>query len=344
MSRTDTGNPGKDSPGVPERRPRRAASRRVTVHGGAGPRFQAAAVGLLARAARPVGHRGVQRLTWLLASCFDTGNRVTVRIGERTRLRVHLDDGYWTKLLDPRFVYEPEIADMLDRVLTPEAVLLDCGANIGYWSVLTRHRARRVVAVEASPETFHRLTDNIALNGGDVTAVRAALWGQDGVLLSITGHHLSHAAASVCERDGDAGRDGWRSFDVTSVTVDSLVARYCAGTAGPVVVKLDVEGAEIPAVEGARRTLAERDVVFLFEDHGQDPTCKVSRHLMESGMVVMSPGRPRPMEIREIAAVKTDPTRGYNFAACRPGAPFAEALGRPAAAVRDSVIHRVNTP
>ncbi|MHB9863790.1 FkbM family methyltransferase [Streptomyces sp. YIM S03343] len=314
------------------------------VHGGAGARVQAAAVRLLARAARPVGHRGVQRLTWMLSGCFDAGNRVTVRIGEESHLLVHLDDGYWTKLLDPGFVYEPEIADMLGRVLTPRAVLLDCGANIGYWSVLTRHRARRVVAVEASPETFHRLTDNVALNGGGVTAVRAALWNHDDVPLSIVGHHLSHAAASVCERNGEAGRDGWRSFDVTSVTVDSLVARHGAGEAGPVVVKLDVEGAEIPAVEGAGRTLAERDVVFLFEDHGQDPACKVSRHLMDTGMVVMSPGRRRPLEIREIAALKTDPTRGYNFAACRPDAPFVEALGRPGDGVRDSVIHAVKRP
>jgi hypothetical protein len=96
-----------------------------------------------------------------------------------------------------------------------------------------------------------------------------------------------------------------------------------------VVVKLDVEGAEIPAVEGARKTLSERDVVFLFEDHGQDPTCKVSRHLMDMGMVVMSPGRRRPLEIREIAALKIDPTRGFNFAACRPDAPFVESLARP---------------
>lgn len=329
MSRTEVGNRENHAGNVTEYRAHRKRSRRVTVRGGVGPHLQAVAVELLARAARPVRHRGVQRLTWMLSKYFDTNNRVTIRIGEESRLHVHLDDGYWTKLLDPGFVYEPEIGDMLDRVLTSEAIFLDCGANIGFWSVLTRHRARRVVAVEASPETFHRLTDNIALNGGGVALVHAALWGHDDVSLSIVGHHLCHAAASVCERDGDIGRNGWRSFDVASLTLDTLVERHCAGLTGPVVVKLDVEGAEIPAVEGARKTLSERDVVFLFEDHGQDPTCKVSRHLMDMGMVVMSPGRRRPLEIREIAALKIDPTRGYNFAACRPDAPFVESLARP---------------
>ncbi|MCF1506629.1 FkbM family methyltransferase [Streptomyces glomeratus] len=302
---------------------------RVKVHGGTGARFQAAAVGLLARAARPVGHRGVQRLTWMLGRHFATDNHVTLRIGDGSRLRVYLDDGYWVKLLDPAFVYEPEIREMLGRVLTSEAVFLDCGANIGYWSVLARHRARCVVAVEASPETFRRLTDNIALNDGDVEVVHAALWEQDEATLSIVGHHLAHAAASVCERNGDLGRDGWQAFSVPSVTVDTLLQRHCAGPAGPVVVKLDVEGAEIPAVKGAANALRERDVIFLFEDHGNDPTCKVSRHFMEMGLVVMSPGRRSPLTIREIAAVKTDPTRGYNFAACRPDAPFVESLARP---------------
>jgi len=329
MSRTEADTCENDTSKRTEYRTDRVRPLKVTVHGGAGARLQAAAVQLLARAARPVGHRGVQRLTWMLSKHFDRDNRVTVLIGEGSRLRVYLDDGYWTKLLDPGFAYEPEIRDMLDRVLTPETIFLDCGANIGFWSVLTRHRARRVVAVEASPETFHRLTDNIALNGGGVDAVHAALWGQDDASLSIVGHHLCHAAASVCERDADAGRNGWRSFDVASVTIDTLLRRHCAGLSGPVVVKLDVEGAEIPAVEGAKETLAERDVVFLFEDHGLDPTCKVSRHLLDMGMVVMSPGSPRPLTIREIAAVKVEPTRGYNFAACRPDAPFVELLARP---------------
>lgn len=328
MSRTEADTCENNASKRTGHRTDRVRSGRVTVHGGAAARLQAAAVQLLARSARPVGHRGVQRLTWMLSKHFDRNNRVTVRLGEDSRLHVYLDDGYWTKLLDPGFAYEPEIGDMLDRVLTPEALFLDCGANIGFWSVLTRHRARRVVAVEASPETFHRLTDNIALNGGGISAVHAALWRQDDSSLSIVGHHLCHAAASVCERDADAGRDGWRSFDVSSVTVDTLVRRHCAGLTGPVVVKLDVEGAEIPAVEGAKETLAERDVVFLFEDHGSDPTCKVSRHFLDMGMTVMSPGRRRPLTIREIAAVKVDPTRGYNFAACRPDAPFVELLAR----------------
>jgi len=117
---------------------------------------------------------------------------------------------------------------------------------------------------------------------------------------------------------------------VPSVTVDSLLRRCCPGLAGPVVVKLDVEGAEIPAGEGAAQTLAERDVIFLFEDHGQDPECRVSRHLMDLGMVVLSPGHPHPLTIAEIRAVKTDPLRGYNFAACWPTAPFVDCMCRSA--------------
>jgi hypothetical protein len=49
--------------------------------------------------------------------------------------------------------------------------------------------------------------------------------------------------------------------------------------ARPVVVKLDVEGVEIAALQGAER-LSRRDAVFICEEHGADREHLVSRHLM----------------------------------------------------------------
>ena len=81
------------------------------------------------------------------------------------------------------------------------------------------------------------------------------------------------------------------------------------------VVKLDVEGAEIPAFEGAGDVLAQRRVTVVYEDHGADATHKVTRHVLDLGMGVFDPTTGAPLTIEGVAARKTDTVHGFNFLA-----------------------------
>jgi FkbM family methyltransferase len=308
----------------------------MTVHtryrpgGRRGAAVQYAALATLARLARPVHYRGVQRLTWTLGRVFDPDNHVTVVWNADRRLRIHLDDGYWAPLLDPRYRFEPELDDLLRRVLSRRAYLVDCGANIGYWSVRVRPRVRAVVAVEPYPETFARLQANARANGPGITCVQAAVWRTDGETLSVVGHHLRHAGASVVNRRERAGTGGYVAADVPSVTVDRLVAEHCPDPSAPIVLKLDVEGAEVAALEGARTTLAERDVLVVYEDHGQDAAAEASAFAESIGLRLFLPraeGPARPVRLADVRAMKTDRRRGYNLVACSSGSPFLPVLG-----------------
>jgi hypothetical protein len=59
-------------------------------------------------------------------------------------------------------------------------------------------------------------------------------------------------------------------------------------------------------------------VIIAYEDHGSDPTCKVTRFLQEQGMVTADAATEEPLSVEDIAARKTQSWKGYNFLAYYP--------------------------
>jgi FkbM family methyltransferase len=306
------------------------------VHGGPAAFVQANVLrmGCLAgRYLRPDGHhRGMQPLARRLGEHFDPANRVSVSVGPEARLWVYLSDGYWVGLLDRYYCYEPEVETVLSRLVGPDVTFVDAGANIGYWSVMFQRRARRVIAVEAARGTFERLAENVALNGNVINTMRAAVWSESGRTFRIPDSPTEHAGASILP---EQHRPGEPLDDVTTVTVDDVLE---PSDPDVVVVKLDVEGAEVPALAGARATLARRQVAFVYEDHGQRVGAAVSEAFRDAGLRLYScaGGDAVPVTLSEIAAVKVDRRAGYNFVAVQPESPLERRL-RPVTGARPAV-------
>jgi FkbM family methyltransferase len=282
-----------------------------------------------------IGYRGASRLAYTLGTrIFDHGNSVVVRIGNLGRLRIDLRDGYWINLLFPRFRYEPEVAFVLERALArPDVCFIDCGANIGYWSLVASGMIAapgRVVAVEASPPAFRRLAGNAALNENRFRCLPLAIWSHDGERLEIVSHDQRHAGSSVVSRKDKRDAPEYQVHDVGSVTLDTIGDRYIASDA-QVVVKLDVEGAEIAALQGASRLLASRRPLLVYEDHGNDSESTVSRYLLEGlGMSVYYCDDHLRVErittLLRVRQLKHDVRRGYNLFACSSRSEFAGLL------------------
>jgi len=124
---------------------------------------------------------------------------------------------------------------------------LDVGANIGSYTVLAAVGPKAdVTSVEPVPDTFRKLMDNIALNqlGQRVHACCIGLSDKPGVLrfsssLDTMNHVLAPDEASP-------------AISVTVKRLDDLVGDKC-----PIVIKIDVEGHELPILQGASRTLAD---------------------------------------------------------------------------------------
>jgi len=307
------------------------SSRVVEVKGGKAARLQLEILRMGGRMTRRFEFRGIQKLATVLSRVFDPDNSIVLDLPQGVRMRVLLSDGYWVKLACHGFEYEPEIGLVLETLLQPPAAcVLDCGANIGYWSLQAAtllDRADRVVAVEASPAIFERLVENARLNGTAINLCLAAVWSHDDQTLVVVADLAIHPAGRV-EPESPSRLEGPR---VQSVSIDSLCDRFFPSRDLRIVVKLDVEGAEVPALMGASRLLSERRPLVIYEDHGAERKCDVSKFVLEElGLDVYFCGAELPLRRMEstaaVRAVKTNRGRGYNFFACHPSSSFAPLL------------------
>jgi FkbM family methyltransferase len=280
-----------------------------------------AAAGLLTK---PLHHRGLWRLCRLIGG-EDEGSdarRVVVTLSEDSQFAFDLGDPYWARLLGSGFVYEPEVDGVLRAFADVPYTFVDAGANLGYWSVLvssSEFGAHRTIAIEAASQTFERLLGNCALNGRRFECVRGAVSEAAGrtVTFAISAHHAGSGIADSGEIRRVRGTEV-----VPTLTLDEVVAeRDVAGDR--LIVKLDVEGAEVAALHGARKLL-EGDALVLYEDHGKDPEARVSAAAIELGWTVLLPSRQGfvPADLAAIRRYKRRPDVGYNLIACRAGSPM----------------------
>jgi FkbM family methyltransferase len=156
--------------------------------------------------------------------------------------------------------YEERLIDLLDPLITPQTVLLDCGAEIGMISVLLHARCgsrlERAIAIEPNPRCWDALDVNMtALSGTVIRAAVGSTPGRGGLKTS-SQDDLDYAL--YVERC-DAG-------ETTIVTIDQVAARVPADRL--VMLKLDVEGWEGEALKGARETLTSHRFIVTMEANG----------------------------------------------------------------------------
>ncbi len=143
--------------------------------------------------------------------------------------------------------------------LPPGGVAIDAGANIGIFTANFSQAvgpSGRVIAVEMMPETANSLRRTIALNDlGNVDLVEMALSDQAGMVLTIGMPDASHFGQASIIRNLDGGG---RSIAVATTTLDDVTN----GLERVHVMKMDLEGAELLALKGARRTLQITDAIL----------------------------------------------------------------------------------
>jgi FkbM family methyltransferase len=207
----------------------------------------------------------VRYAVWLAARSRGISSPVIVPWHAGTRLRLSLDNDLSLALFAGG-AFEPNEFALLDRVLQPGMVFLDGGANEGAYTVFAAARVGErghVVAVEPSAREAARLRANIALNRlRNVTVVEAALAETGGSALLRIAEPL-HAGHNTL---GAFAYEGVREADTANVpvtTLDELAATR--GIARLDVVKLDIEGAELRALSGARRVLGQMRPLLLLE-------------------------------------------------------------------------------
>lgn len=146
---------------------------------------------------------------------------------------------------------ETEYTAAMLRNLRNDDVLFDVGANIG---MVALHAAKicRTVAFEPDPSFRHRLEVNAALNTDRSFALEPiAISDADASVDLFTDGDDGNSPSLVHQR-GESGR-----VTVSARSLDSIVAER--RLPHPTVVKLDIEGAEILALRGAKGLLSSEN-------------------------------------------------------------------------------------
>jgi FkbM family methyltransferase len=184
------------------------------------------------------------------------GAKLVVDTRDRLLAPWLLMDGLW----------ESHVTGWLHDTLAPGAVMVDVGANIGYFTVLAAQlvgTAGRVVAVEASPGLCDIIRRNVAMNGhrDTVTVWNRAAWsGPDRLRLHQRVHYGANSSlASAGSAQLEELADEEVVVEVEAVALDDLLADLEKVD----VLKLDVEGAEVHAVKGLAGTLAAHPGITL---------------------------------------------------------------------------------
>jgi FkbM family methyltransferase len=168
--------------------------------------------------------------------------------------------------------YEP-ITRMIIRTLAREAeTFVDGGAHIGLYSVMAVRLAKpesRILSIEPDPYNIRALEYNLRKNRcGRVRVVPAAVADRTGSAPMIIGE--STIGSSLVVQRTNIGKAVMRM--VPTLTIDSLLADSARG---PLLVKLDIEGAEVIALRGMAETAKRIPSIALI--------CEMHPEAMQSG-------------------------------------------------------------
>jgi FkbM family methyltransferase len=156
--------------------------------------------------------------------------------------------------------YEPGVAAIFSRYVKPGMSVVDIGANIGYFTMLSASLvgpSGLVVAIEPNPENIKLLEASRRVNGFDQVLVIQAAAGRRTGLLALNVSY-SNGMTGELQNSVDAI---FAARPVPCFALDDLLPRDRHFN----LVKIDAEGAELNAVIGLSETIARDHPVIVSE-------------------------------------------------------------------------------
>jgi|GEM_PF-652015 len=178
------------------------------------------------------------------------------------KMLLNPSDRVITPIMQAQRLWEAHETHWFVKALKPGDVVVDVGANIGYYTVLAAKRVGptgKVYAFEPDPDAFRFLEQNVALN--DLTNVVLEQKACSDKAGSITlykspdnlGDHRIYQPSNEKKRV---------AVKVEAVALDD----YLVSVARPIrFVKIDTQGAEAVILRGAQKTLAKHQPILVTE-------------------------------------------------------------------------------
>lgn len=178
--------------------------------------------------------------------------------------------------------YEPETTLTFFRLAQRSSVVLDIGANTGFFTLLAcaANSQSKVVAFEPVPLIYERLVSHLAMNGWE-----GRCHAHCKAVANFVGTTKLHVPFSVgIPTSASLGSEGFRGYqgsviDVPVTTIDLV----CSSRERVDLVKLDVENHEHTVLDGMQQVLSESKPALIVECNPDGPFQAIESILSQFG-------------------------------------------------------------
>ena len=155
-------------------------------------------------------------------------------------------------------IYDPNLIVILNNLLPQEGTLIDAGANMGYVSLLASrvlNENGKIYALEPSQRDFERLIDNVSINhlSKIISCHNIALSDKSGTAQLMIATEERSALNTLGTAFSFKGVEKVKIEDVKTMSLDEFITNE--GINHVDVLKLDLEGSELKALQGAVNTI-----------------------------------------------------------------------------------------
>jgi FkbM family methyltransferase len=166
-------------------------------------------------------------------------------------------------------IWEPEITALVQRLLKPGMTFVDVGANIGYYTLLATKQVGhtgKVYAFEPEPLNFELLRKNVIVNwfSGVVRTEKKAVSDAGGQIdFYVRQNYRGNSSIGPVTREHlENLYDSMERIQVETISLDE----YFPEPPSIDVLKIDVEGAELDALQGMRHLIQSNpEIVIICE-------------------------------------------------------------------------------
>jgi FkbM family methyltransferase len=152
--------------------------------------------------------------------------------------------------------YEWELSSIIKSISKNSAIMVDVGANMGYFSLLFLANSKNsiLIAYEPSPNVFLLLKNNITINGFQNVAL-------------LNNYAVSNKSETLLFDNNNPNQSGWGHISVNfgiPVQAVSLDDEFYESNNVIDILKIDVEGFEFNVLNGAYKLLSMHRIKNIF--------------------------------------------------------------------------------
>jgi FkbM family methyltransferase len=158
--------------------------------------------------------------------------------------------------------YEKKYIVTWERMIQKDSIVLDIGANIGYYSLVASKKALdgHVYAFEPTSTAFEQLQKNIALNKFEnVSAFKTAVFDSSGERTLFISEKTNSGMGGLTQPVNFTGK----TEEVNTTQIDDWMEIQKPGRID--FIKIDIEGAELNALKGMSKLLEKYQPTIFIE-------------------------------------------------------------------------------